>query len=298
MTELFTQANDLEELKGYILFTFFPKCESVRIWSHYTNAENARFMILDEGEHLNLRFTRADCFYDVLSDRGDKLECLHIIPLVKEACIECRAQGVLDPAIFEAIMQAVDSGYEVCNHLRKYYVFCLSSDRNNDYLIRNYACKNRKPGLIIDFTPFIEDFPCECTKTNHINDQCHYLMFDVIYDACVVKAWFRKLFAMFETFKTQDTSDYKTIKSIVIHAIANLSLAYKPEEYAKEKETRIVLNLESIYMDCSTCTCPVKAEKDSGKYIHVIHDRHTLYNKRFVNVVDDHIVYAEDYGWY
>lgn len=186
----------LAELRYYgVLFTD-GDCNPVPTLYHYTASENINKICLDT--HIELRFTRVDQF-------KDQHEAQHIIPVLRKLFAQCKEQGRIDDQFYQALVNALDETPVISEHLKQWYVFCVSKENNCQYLIDHYACRSEKPGCIIGLQYHkIEELIWDSQMT--VYPAVH--IYDVLYDETELTSYIRTLILRAYELRSQDDSSY------------------------------------------------------------------------------------------
>ena len=256
----FSKVMDLKELIFCSVLFTDADYSGVPCLFHYTNASNREYIIKDD--YIDLRFTRADAFFD-------EKEGQHIINVYSDAVEQCLHNKQIDFAFSEVLLSVIRDFASLCNTIRKKYVFCFSKAEMNQYLIENYACRNKRAGMIIGFHSYkIEELTDIIYK-----DRYPVELYDVVYDGRYLSAYIQTLICRMYQLKEQDDAQMTLIKRVAMNQLAMYSLVYKSPVYAEEKESRMIVDYSLIDPNNS------QVFLDSNhNYIHVLVENSFLYN--------------------
>ena len=255
----FNQVNDLKELFWYSILSTDNEYASVLCLNHYTNAENKSHIVKDD--FLDIRLTRADNFLD--KDEGEHI--INVFRYTIKKCVRCKK---IDSAYSSALLSVINDYQLIVNKLKEKYIFCFSKNCYNTYLRENYACKNGKNGIIIEFNALdiemLDEIKC--------NGKLQISLVDVLYDKIKLSKYMEELICRMYHLRSQDDEDLTIAKKIAYRQLIIYSLAYKKSEYALEEETRLIVS----------CSDDVESDRiyfDSDKnYLHILLDKTALYH--------------------
>jgi len=260
----YTQVNDLEELLWYsVFFTDVENSFALSLF-HYTDVSNKQHIL--KKKCIDLRLTRADCFEDIHEGK-------HIIEVFQHAITECRKNNLIDFTFANTLLSVKSVFSEICDKLRKYYVFCFSKNYKNDYLIKNYACKNNGAGIVIGF----QALDIERLDEMKFQNQYPVSLIDVLYDKQDLSCYMQSLICRMYHLRAQDDNELSTCKKIALNQLVIYSLAYKSSEFKHEEETRLIVDFSCVDPQCDR----IKADTNNN-YIHVLMEKHSLYDIREV----------------
>lgn len=259
---------DIAEFSWHTAFNTGPEHERRLQYFHYTNLDNLKFILTDDG--IDLRLTRADCF-------ADKWEMLHSVPILEDVCAELLETDCIDRAFYTMLKQSVTDARIFLEEFRKFYVFCLSTNGNSLYLKEYYACKDGKNGAIIGIqeTAF-EDLQFYADGEEEKSVDGIY-MYDVIYDPKELHDGFCKIIRTLYELRNKDAESKKAVQR-AINALIMYGLVYKPPVFKKEEETRIIVDISKLTLPQN------KYFQDNKRYLHIKLSKDALYGEVIVNV--------------
>ncbi len=216
---------------------------------HYTNAVNENLIIKDN--HYQFLMTRADCF-------SDREEGKHIKAVFEDACEECIQNGTIDEEYNKTLKSALDDFDAIAEEQRRWYVLSFSKQENCKYLIKNYACRDKKgnavEGICIGIQALVLENMLEDNDSNTEPDGTELIepgyktgidicLYDVLYDKCKLSNDMQALIKRMYDLRQQDDGQYTLTKKTVTGILAAYSLVYKSGRFAEEKETRLIINM-------------------------------------------------------
>ena len=253
---------DIVEFSWYIVLCAGPEYVRRLGYFHYTNLDNLPFILKEDC--LDLRLTRADCFMD-------KQEMLHIVPILEEVSKELLQKGAIDREFYSTIKKGIMKAKMLTEEFRKYYVFSFSANEDSSHLKEHYACKGGKDGVIIGIRALALEDMLFSKDINRNKAVYGMYIYDVIYNREELKNGFGETIKRLYEIGKKTEESLKAIERTV-KALIKYGLIYKPASFAKEEETRLIVDMSSLTLPKE------KFYQDDDRYLHILLPKKSLYN--------------------